>query len=113
MMLNSRQNPLHTSGRSSKRMTATIIRLNVQQLWMFFLMTVSGDALSSRHSRSFTKYVMLSDGSITPSTVTTAEPHFSESIRNVTVPLGREAVLSCVINNLADYKKRQPAAKIL
>jgi hypothetical protein len=47
---------------------------------------------------------MLSDGSITPSTVTTAEPHFSESIRNVTVPLGREAVLSCVINNLADYK---------
>jgi hypothetical protein len=47
---------------------------------------------------------MLSDGSISSSAVTTAGPHFSESIRNVTIPLGREAVLSCVINNLAEYK---------
>jgi hypothetical protein len=48
---------------------------------------------------------MLADGSASPySAVTTAVPQFSESIRNVTVPLGREAVLSCVINNLAEYK---------
>ncbi|EFX84334.1 hypothetical protein DAPPUDRAFT_47514 [Daphnia pulex] len=49
---------------------------------------------------------MLADGSASPySAVTTAAvPQFSESIRNVTVPLGREAVLSCVINNLAEYK---------
>lgn len=32
------------------------------------------------------------------------EPEFAETIRNVTVPLGREAVLSCIINNLADHK---------
>jgi hypothetical protein len=32
------------------------------------------------------------------------EPEFAEAIRNVTVPLGREAVLSCVVNNLAEYR---------
>jgi hypothetical protein len=54
---------------------------------------------------------MLADGSATSSAVTNAVPHFSESIRNVTVPLGREAVLSCVINNLAEYKvSPQPIA---
>lgn len=33
-----------------------------------------------------------------------AGTEFAELIRNVTVPLGREAVLSCVINDLGAYK---------
>ncbi|XP_046638076.1 opioid-binding protein/cell adhesion molecule homolog [Daphnia pulicaria] len=32
------------------------------------------------------------------------EPQFAELIRNVTVTLGREVVLSCVVDNLAEYK---------
>ncbi|XP_063236715.1 lachesin-like isoform X2 [Bacillus rossius redtenbacheri] len=34
----------------------------------------------------------------------TTEPHFLEPIPNVTVALGREAYLSCVVDNLGDYK---------
>ena len=41
MMLNSLQNPLH-SRRSSKTMNMTILHLNIQQLWLIFLMAVSG-----------------------------------------------------------------------
>nr|CAH0101068.1 unnamed protein product [Daphnia galeata] len=37
-------------------------------------------------------------------TAITGDPQFAESIRNVTVTLGREATLSCVIDNLAEYK---------
>ena len=32
------------------------------------------------------------------------EPEFEEDIRNVTVPAGREAILSCVVRNLGKYK---------
>ncbi|XP_066954068.1 lachesin-like [Macrobrachium rosenbergii] len=32
------------------------------------------------------------------------EPEFGGAIKNVTVPLGREAVLSCVVDNLGEYK---------
>ncbi|EFX72992.1 hypothetical protein DAPPUDRAFT_253828 [Daphnia pulex] len=35
---------------------------------------------------------------------TAGEPQFAELIRNVTVTLGREVVLSCVVDNLAEYK---------
>ncbi|XP_046656289.1 lachesin-like isoform X2 [Daphnia pulicaria] len=76
-------------------------------IWSFLviLLKVTGGASSIRHQRSSAGSVMLADGSASPySAVTTAVPQFSESIRNVTVPLGREAVLSCVINNLAEYK---------
>ncbi|XP_046656226.1 lachesin-like isoform X2 [Daphnia pulicaria] len=105
MMLDSRRNSL-MSWRSSERMAPTILDLHIRHLWVIFLMAVSGtgEALASRHPRSSAKTVMLADGSATSLAVTNAAPQFSESIRNVTVPLGREAVLSCVINNLAEYK---------
>ncbi|CAG7734059.1 unnamed protein product [Allacma fusca] len=32
------------------------------------------------------------------------EPEFVDNIRNVTVPAGREAILSCVVSNLGKYK---------
>ncbi|XP_050719643.1 lachesin-like [Eriocheir sinensis] len=32
------------------------------------------------------------------------EPEFGDVIKNVTVALGREAVLSCIVDNLGDYK---------
>lgn len=32
------------------------------------------------------------------------EPEFGDAIQNVTVPLGREAILSCIVDNLGDYK---------
>ena len=38
---------------------------------------------------------------------TAGEPQFAELIRNVTVTLGREVVLSCVVDNLAEYKVRK------
>lgn len=47
---------------------------------------------------------MLADGAASSSVTLPGAPQFAEFIRNVTVPLGREAVLSCVINNLAEYK---------
>ena len=33
-----------------------------------------------------------------------AEPEFQGSISNVTYPAGREAVLTCTVNNLGKYK---------
>lgn len=33
-----------------------------------------------------------------------SEPEFVENIKNVTVPSGREAILSCVVSNLGKYK---------
>lgn len=33
-----------------------------------------------------------------------AEPKFSEQILNVTVPVGREAQLTCVVEDLGSYK---------
>lgn len=32
------------------------------------------------------------------------EPDFGDVIKNVTVALGREAILSCIVDNLGDYK---------
>ncbi|XP_042229137.1 lachesin-like [Homarus americanus] len=32
------------------------------------------------------------------------EPDFGDEINNVTVPLGREAILSCIVDNLGEYK---------
>lgn len=32
------------------------------------------------------------------------EPEFGEPIKNVTVALGREAQLSCIVDNLGNYK---------
>lgn len=32
------------------------------------------------------------------------EPEFGDVIKNVTVALGREAILSCIVDNLGDYK---------
>lgn len=34
-------------------------------------------------------------------------PYFGEPMANVTVPLGREAVLTCVVRNLGQYKVSQ------
>lgn len=34
-------------------------------------------------------------------------PDFAEPIGNVTVPVGREAVLSCTVSNLGQYKVRK------
>ncbi|XP_069173872.1 lachesin [Procambarus clarkii] len=36
--------------------------------------------------------------------ISDALPRFQEPIKNVTVPLGREAVLSCIVENLGEYK---------
>lgn len=33
-----------------------------------------------------------------------AEPKFSAAITNVTVPVGREAILACIVQNLSAYK---------
>lgn len=33
-----------------------------------------------------------------------AEPKFSAPITNVTVPVGREAILACVVQDLSTYK---------
>lgn len=35
-------------------------------------------------------------------------PAFAKEIENATVPVGREAILSCVIYNLGSYKVRLP-----
>lgn len=35
-----------------------------------------------------------------------AEPDFLGPIENVTVPLGREAVLTCSVSDIGDYKVR-------
>ena len=32
------------------------------------------------------------------------DPNFKEPIANVTAPVGREAILSCVVQDLAEYK---------
>jgi hypothetical protein len=32
------------------------------------------------------------------------DPDFNEPIKNVTVPVGREAVLSCLVTELGQYK---------
>lgn len=32
------------------------------------------------------------------------EPYFASPLQNVSVPIGREAVLSCIVNNLGTYK---------
>ena len=32
------------------------------------------------------------------------EPEFSAPIKNITVPLGREAVLTCSVTDLGNYK---------
>lgn len=39
-------------------------------------------------------------------TVLTDDPNFAEPIPNVTVSLGRDASLPCVVNNLGTYKVR-------
>lgn len=33
-----------------------------------------------------------------------ADPKFSEAITNITVPVGREAVLTCIVHDLVSYK---------
>ncbi|KAL2734016.1 zwei Ig domain protein zig-8-like isoform X2, partial [Vespula squamosa] len=33
-----------------------------------------------------------------------SDPNFKEPIANVTAPVGREAILSCVVQDLAGYK---------
>nr|CAD7452203.1 unnamed protein product [Timema tahoe] len=38
-------------------------------------------------------------------------PKFGEPIINVTVPVGREATLTCVVDDLATYKKGKPSRK--
>ncbi len=38
--------------------------------------------------------------------ITAEIPEFTAPISNVTTPLGREAVLSCTVNNIAKYKVR-------
>lgn len=53
---------------------------------------------------SYGSSTIVSDGATASSPAGPVLPDFSEPIRNVTVPLGREAVLSCVISNLAEYK---------
>ncbi|XP_032795753.2 cell adhesion molecule-related/down-regulated by oncogenes isoform X3 [Daphnia magna] len=68
------------------------------------LLEASGESSSSRRPHTFTGSVMFADGDASSSVTSPGAPHFAELIRNVTVPLGREAVLSCVINNLAEYK---------
>ncbi|XP_057381220.1 neural cell adhesion molecule 1-A-like isoform X2 [Daphnia carinata] len=68
------------------------------------ILGVSGEPSSSRRPHMFTGSVMFADVDASSSITSPGAPHFAELIRNVTVPLGREAVLSCVINNLAEYK---------
>lgn len=68
------------------------------------ILTGAGESSSSRRPHTFTGSVMFADGDASSSVTSPGAPHFAELIRNVTVPLGREAVLSCVINNLAEYK---------
>lgn len=53
---------------------------------------------------SYGSSTIVSDGPTASPPAGPVLPDFSEPIRNVTVPLGREAVLSCVISNLAEYK---------
>lgn len=36
-------------------------------------------------------------------------PKFAEPIPNVTVTVGRDALLACVVDNLQNYKVSQPA----
>lgn len=32
------------------------------------------------------------------------EPYFAQPLENISVPIGREATLSCIVNNLGNYK---------
>lgn len=34
----------------------------------------------------------------------TADPNFSAPISNITVPVGREAILTCIVQDLVSYK---------
>ena len=53
---------------------------------------------------SYGSSTIVSDGPTASSPAGPLLPEFNEPIRNVTVPMGREAVLSCVISNLGEYK---------
>lgn len=41
---------------------------------------------------------------VTAAAAAAADPNFSAPISNVTVPVGREAILTCVVQDLVSYK---------
>lgn len=47
---------------------------------------------------TYKEYIIFTDAEL---------PQFAEEIQNVTVSVGRDALLACVVNNLRNYKVKK------
>lgn len=72
-------------------------------LCFFFALSVS---LFSSHSLLFNLFCGIPMCAPPISQPAAADPNFSKPIQNITIPVGREAVLTCEVHELSSYKVR-------